>query len=397
MNRTIARIYQTTFALLAFFIRWKQPKLIVGANTIDRISELTASFKCRRWLVVTDKGLSRAGIVQTLIDNLEKSNIHYDVFDDILPNPDVDVIEQGYQLFQSSSCDGLIALGGGSVIDAAKAIGIRNSRPKTPLSKLRGLLKVLVKLPPIIAIPTTAGTGSEVTIAAVISDHSKNTKYAIIDPHLIPQAIILDPTLIVNLPPYITSSTGMDALTHAIESFIGYGPKFESKKALQAVKLIEQHLVASYSDSKNLVHRQAMLQASYLAGQAFTRDYVGNVHAVAHALGAYHNTPHGLANAIALPIVLEVYGKHINKKLAKLHDSLWPGMKLSIVEKSSRFIDWIRFLNKQMAIPNHLEIKGELKLDAMVIHALKEANPTYPVPVIWGNEEFTKVIMQVVS
>lgn len=390
------RLYQLIFQYASVFIRWKEPLVFQSTNALSKAMKYLAQQSQVKWCVITDPGIKASGLLSTLTKELDRFDMDYVVFEEVVPNPTIRMIDQATQLYLATNCTGLIALGGGSSIDAAKGVALRIAKPTKTFQQLRGLLKVWAKLPPVVAIPTTAGTGSEVTIAAVISDDVQHQKFAVIDPHLIPAVAVLDPQLIINLPPHITSTTGMDALTHAIEAYIGFGPRYEKAKAVEAVLLIHQHLVASYENPHVIEHREAMLRASYLAGQAFTRDYVGNVHAMAHALGAFYHIPHGYANAVILPHVLRYYGSSIHARLARLYFALYPNeARLSIQEAATRMIEWIESINQEMTIPTHITCPDSLHLDAMIQHALKEANPTYPVPVIFQARDFKLLFNQV--
>ena len=278
-------------------------------------------------------------------------------------------------------------------MDCGKAVAARIARPNKKISQMRGVLKVRRKIPYLVAIPTTAGTGSETTIAAVISDPSKREKYAISDVALIPHVAVLDPIVTRNLPPFITATTGMDALTHAIEAYIGRSNTKETKAmALQATKLIFQNLLLAYENGDNMQARWQMQKASYYAGIAFTRAYVGYVHAVAHSLGAYYNTAHGLANAVILPIVLKAYGESVIVPLSELAIECGIGsLKQTKQENAANLINRIRELNQKMGIPNTIEDLHKEDILVLAEHALKEANPLYPVPRIFDSEQLVKI------
>jgi alcohol dehydrogenase class IV len=261
------------------------------------------------------------------------------------------------------------------------------------------MLKVLKPLPPFIAIPTTSGTGSETTVAALISDPDKREKYSLMDTFLIPAYAVMDPEVTVGLPKHITSTTGVDALTHAVEAFIGSENTAQTKEdALEATKIIFKYLKRAYDDGKDMEARNQMQHASFLAGRAFTRAYVGYVHAIAHSLGGFYGTPHGLANAVIMPYVLTAYGKSAYKKLSKLADAA--GVTgATVEEKAKNFIQAIKDLNAAMDIPDKIDkSKWEIKeedLDALVNHAYKEANPLYPVPKLMGKDELKALYKQI--
>ena len=283
----------------------------------------------------------------------------------------------------------IIAIGGGSAIDSAKAIGARAVNPKRDLSKMKGILKVWHKLPPFIAIPTTAGTGSEVTLAAVITDEVTHNKYAIMDFPLIPKYAVLDPKMTYTLPKSLTASTGMDALTHAIEAYIGNSTTKKTRElSLLAIRGIYQNILTAYTEPTNEIARRNMSLAAYQAGIAFSMSYVGYIHAIAHSLGGFYDIPHGLANAVVMPIVLESYGSCIHKKM---HDiAIAAGISNqddSDEGACNKMIQSIRKLNQEMNIPSHIrEIRTE-DIPKLAHHASKEANPLYPVPVIYDDDK----------
>jgi alcohol dehydrogenase class IV len=252
------------------------------------------------------------------------------------------------------------------------------------IPQMRGLLKVMKKIPLLIAVPTTAGTGSETTIAAVISNPLTHEKYAVNDFHLVPKYAVLDPLITVGLPPHITATTGMDALTHAVEAYVGRSNTEETRQAARkAVKLIHDNLYTAYVDGGNLTARSNMLTAAFYAGIAFTKAYVGYVHAIAHTLGGYYRIPHGLANAVILPYVLDYYGEAAHQQLAELADLIGISVESdSTAVKAGKFIAWIREMNASMNIPTKLGGIQAADLPGMIHNALKEANPLYPVPKI---------------
>ena len=280
----------------------------------------------------------------------------------------------------------------GASIDCAKAAGACIARPRLPLKKMKGILKIRRKLPLLIAIPTTAGTGSEATLSAVITDSSTRHKYPINDFSLIPDYAVLDPRLTISLPPLLTAATGMDALTHAVEAYIGSSTARDTRKAaLKAVRLIFSSLEDAYQDGKNIPARKRMLTASYYAGCAFTKSYVGYVHAVAHSLGGAYNIPHGLANAILLPYVLDAYGPSVYKKLKELAVAAGlAGLDTPPQEAAKCFIQSIRQMKKRFGIQDTLPDILENHIPLLAKYADLEANPLYPVPVLMNAKELTR-------
>jgi len=389
------RVFQLIFNYGARVLPWRKAIPVEGPGSIGKIPELLREKNVKRPLLITDNGLVKTGIAARLIDVLTKAEIPYVMFSDVEPNPSVNTVNKIQELYLAESCDGFIALGGGSPMDAAKGAAARVARPRRTVNKLGGLLKVLKKIPPFIAIPTTAGTGSETTIAAVITDTETRHKYAIMDLSLIPHYAILDPELTQSLPPALSATTGMDALTHAVEAYLcwTYNTKESIQAALDAVKIIFANLEKVYADGNNIEARQAMLLASYKAGFAFTRTSVGNIHAIAHTLSGLYNTPHGLANAIILPVVLENYGKKVHRKLARLAEAagLVAGGKTSAV-KARIFIDAIYAMNERMGIPKGFYFIKSKDIPQMIKWAGRECNPLYPVPVIYNKKRFGQVI-----
>ena len=391
------RVFQFIFNFAARLLPWRKAIPVEGPGSIGKIPELLEKQKAKKPLLVTDNGLVKAGIADRIIEVLKKAGISHVVYSDVEPNPSVNTVNAVQKLYLAEGCDSFIALGGGSSMDAAKGAAARVVHPNKTVNQMGGLLKVLKRLPPFIAIPTTAGTGSETTIAALITDTETHHKYAIMDLSLIPRYAILDSELTRGLPPAITAATGLDALTHAVEAYLcwTYNTAESKQFALDATKLIFANLEKVYADGNNIEARQAMLLASYKAGFAFTRAGVGNIHAIAHTMGGLYNTPHGLANAVILPKVLDDYGEKGHKKLARM--ALAAGLvsetdNKTDAEKARIFIDAIYGMNERMKIPMGFDCIKDKDIPQMVKWANKESNPIYPVPVIYSKERFTKMI-----
>jgi len=373
---------------------YRQPNAL---RNNEEIVDVLSENNVESVILVTDKGIRGLGLTNALEKAITDSGIKLSVYDKTVANPTTENVEEAVDLYKKKGCQAIIAFGGGSAMDCAKATGARIARPKKPLSKMKGVLKVGKKLPLLIAIPTTAGTGSETTLAAVITDSETRHKYAINDFPLIPRYAALMSELTVGLPKSITATTGMDALTHAIEAYIGRSTTKETRRrALFAVKTIFENIETAYNDGQNIQARENMLQASYSAGLAFTVSYVGYVHAVAHSLGGKYNVPHGLANAIILPYVLKRYGKKIYKKLWKM--GVYSGLfdkETSYENGAKLFIEKIETLNKNMNIGTQIaEIKEE-DIPALAKTAEKEGNPLYPVPVLWTAKQLEEIYREV--
>ena len=313
------RTYQTVFKLAMNFLDWSEPQLLEGNGSILQLPEFIKSKGISKVLVVTDKGLMGLHLLDPMFEKLTEVGIEYVVYDEVQPNPTIPNIEATREMYVKNGCQGFIAFGGGSPMDCAKAAAARVVKPRQSVRQMRGYLKVLKKLPPFFAVPTTAGTGSETTVAAVVSDPETHEKNAINDICLRPRYAVLDPALTVGLPPHITSTTGMDALTHAVEAFIGQSTTKQTRRlALEATEVVFGNVERAYKDGHDREAREHMLHAAYKAGIAFSKSYVGYIHAVAHSLGGQYNVPHGYANAILMPIVLDEYGSVVYSKLHKL-------------------------------------------------------------------------------
>ncbi len=386
------RAFQKIMKVFMYFLDWSEPQLLTGPGCIRQLPGVIADKGIQNILIVTDKGLMNLHLLDGLFEELKAKNIHYVVYDGVQPNPSIENIEEARELFLQNNCEGIIAFGGGSPMDCAKAAAARVARPNKSIPQMRGVLKVMHKLPPFYAVPTTAGTGSETTLAAVVSNTQTHEKYAINDPSLRPKFAVLDPELTVGLPPHITSTTGLDALTHAVEAYIGKSNvKSTSEYAEEATKLIFENLETAYNDGKNIEARNNMLLASFYAGMAFTRAYVGYVHAIAHNLGGMYGIPHGLANAVILPVVLEEYGSAIYPRLAKLADIAGvPGV--SEADKACKFIEAIKGMNTRMNIPTGFTQIRDEDIDLIVERAMKEAHPLYPTPVIFTKEHLCDIV-----
>ncbi len=399
MYEAFCRAYQSAFKVAMNVLDWSEAELLKGAGAVKKLPAKIKELGYTNVLVVTDKGLMGLHLLDSMFEELKNEGIAYIVYDGVQPNPTIDNIEEAKNLYIGNGCQAIIAFGGGSPMDCAKACGARIARPNTEISKMRGQLKVLKKIPTLFAVPTTAGTGSEATLAAVVSNPKTHEKNAINDPVLRPKYAVLDPELTIGLPPHITSTTGMDALTHAVEAYIGHSnTENTEKKALKATELIFENLEKAYEDGKDIEAREKMLIASYYAGIAFTRAYVGYVHAIAHNLGGMYGIPHGLANAVILPYVLDYYGEAAYDRLADLAEAADLDCDdKSKEEKAKMFIAEIRRMNKAMNIPDKFEQIKEEDISLIADRALLEGNPLYPVPKIMNKAECVAVIRQLMA
>ena len=393
-RRAFCRAFQTVFRMALPVLPYREPEKL---GSISAIADVLKDKGIRSALLVTDKWLHDSGTIAPLENALASAGISCAVYDGTRANPTVANVAEARETYLKNGCECLIAFGGGSSMDCAKALGARIAYPKKPLSALRGTLRVLRRIPLLVAVPTTAGTGSEVTLAAVITDGEKKYKYTMNDFTLIPRYAVLDPEVTYSLPPHLTATTGMDALTHAVEAYMGRSTNGETRRrALYATKLIFGNIVRAFENGSDAEARANMLEAAYNAGIAFSKSYVGYIHAVAHSLGGQYNIPHGLANSVLMPIVLEDYGKAVHKKLHRL--GVAAGVadeKDTHKEGAEKFIAAVRALNRRMRIPETLDGIEAADIPTMARHADKEANPLYPVPVLMNARELERFYYKV--
>lgn len=365
----------------AIVLPFPKPTLFSGPGSSLELCEAIAQMGTRRLLIVTDATLVKIGLIDGMQAKLTELGIEFFIYDGVEPDPTVSQIEAGLAMLKARDCEAILAVGGGSPIDAAKVIAARATNDK-PVRKMEGLFRVFRTTLPLYAVPTTAGTGSEVTVAAVVSDPERKTKFAIIDPKLVPAMAALDASLMAGLPPAITATTGMDALTHAVEAYLSVNALPETDRyALAATRLIMKNLPAVMDDGRNLEARQRMSMASFYAALAFTRAGVGYVHAISHNFGAYYHTPHGFANAVVMPYVLDFLKPACTARLA--HLAAASGLQQegdSDATLAQKFIDHIRSLNARFGIPEKLEALKANDIPGIARAALKEAHGTYAVP-----------------
>lgn len=393
-KKLYCRTFQLVFKAAMPFLPYRKPEII---QSVAEIADVCREQGIDTVMIVTDQGIRSLGLTDFLEKSLTEQGISYCIYDRTVANPTIWNVEEARELYLEQGAQAIIAFGGGSSMDCAKAAGARIAKPNQSISQMKGLLKVHKKLPLLIAVPTTAGTGSETTLAAVITDSEKHHKYPINDFSLIPRYAVLDYHETVGLPKNITATTGMDALTHAVEAYIGGSTTKETREmAEQAVRLVYLHLKNAYDNGENKEARKGMLKAAYCAGVAFTKSYVGYVHAVAHSLGGQYGTPHGLANAVLLPVVLRMYGPACEKKLAKLaRKTEVADAEMNDAAAAERFIDWIQKMNDYMQIPRTFPDIRDEDIPEMARHADKEGNPLYPVPKLMNRRELEQIYRNV--
>ena len=387
------RVFQAVLKIGNCCMGYRMPEYLEGPGKIRELGNFLREKKINDVLVVTGTGMVRRGQVQPMLEGFQQAGIRYHVIAFEPPDPTSLDVEQGFRAYREQNCRAIVALGGGSRIDCAKAIAAKAAHPGKSVAQLQGLMKVHKPIVPFVAIPTTAGAGSETTVAAVITDAQTHRKAAINDPFLIPRYAVLDPELTVDLPPYTTATTGMDALAHAVEAYTNhtYNTKLEDRLAKEAVRLIHDNLLTAYTCGDDLQARQNMQRAAFYAGRAFTRGCVGYVHAIGHTLGGLYGVSHGLAMAVLLPHVMRAYGTAAQKRLAELAAVCGiPGN--TDAQLAEGFLRWMEQTNAAMGIPKGFDMIRDEDIDQMITWAKKEANPLYPVPVVWGREALRRVI-----
>lgn len=396
VKKAYYRTFQAGLNIGARALYWRKPITVTGEGCSDKIPEIMKKEGVKRVMVVTGRHVGKS-IAPGIIAALRAEGVECVHFSEVEANPTTVIVEKIVWEYRRNACDGFLAIGGGSPIDAAKAAAALVACPRKTLADMAGLFRVLRRLPTFVAVPTTAGTGSETTIAAVITDAATHHKYAVMDICLVPRYAVLDPVLTRDLPQKSTSTTGMDALTHAVEAYLCWTNRTREvdRDAEEATVTIFKYLERAYRDGGDMEARGAMLDAAFKAGFAFTRAGVGNVHAIAHTLGGLYNVPHGLANAVILPLVLEDYGAAVYPRLARLAELTGTMTDGTDEAKAKAFIAEIYAMNERMGIPRGIEGIKEADIGQMVDWSLAEANPTYPVPVVYTREHCAEVIRKI--
>lgn len=343
-----------------------------GPGSRSVLPEVVGRLGKSKAMVVTDAGLVKFGVAKMVTDILDANGIPYGVFSDVKPNPTVTNVKNGIAAFKASGADLLIAVGGGSAIDTAKAIGIVSNNPEfSDIVSLEGVAPTKNKSVSIVALPTTAGTAAETTINYVIIDEEKQKKMVCVDPNDIPAVAIIDAELMYSLPKGLTAATGMDALTHAIEGYITRGAwELSDMFEIEAIRMISRHLPKAVDNPKDAEARNGMAVAQYVAGMAFSNVGLGLVHGMAHPMGSLFDVPHGVANALLLPVVMEFNMPACLDKYPEIARAMGVDTAgMSREEASQAAVDAVRALSVKVGIPQHL---GELGITEKDIPALAD-------------------------
>jgi len=351
------------------------PRVEAGPGAARQVGARARELGIARALVVTDEVLLKIGVVEPVLAALREEGIEVAIFSGVQPDPAIEQVLLGAKIFQANDCDGIVAVGGGSSIDCAKIVGAYVRDPR-PIGELAGAAKLRKRIPPLIAVATTHGTGSETTYAAVITAPAEQRKFSIADPKIMPKVAVLDPELVVGLPKAISAATGMDALTHAVEAYLSpWSTPSARARAESAVVEVMASILTSYERGDDLGAREAMLRASFNAGAAINIGGVGYVHAIAHAIGGQFHTPHGDANAMLLPLVLEFYGPAAYPQLAVLARRCAIGGPADSEAKLARaFIQRVKDLHAAMAMPTHIPDMRPEHIAQLAHRAMEEAH-----------------------
>ena len=395
----VAKTRAKALKVFSHLIPLPRPLLFVGEDACNELCDMVINEGGTNVFIVTDAVLNKLGIPAKVTDYLDQHNIRYQVYDGITPDPTFAVVEEGLSQTVNAKCDAIIAIGGGSVIDAAKMIAMSQGNNCKP-QKLIGILKARKKGVPLYCIPTTAGTGSEATLGAVVSDNDTHQKALSIDPKMIPLAAAIDPVIMKGMPKHITADTGIDVLTHALEAWMSANASVETDYyAASATKAVMQYLPIAYENGEDLQAREEMGIAAHYGGIAFNKAGLGYVHAIAHQLGAYYGIPHGRANAIVLPYVLDVNRQASKKRLAKLAKQT--GMIRqgnagnSDAEIADHLIAQVRDLIASLHIDPAVRGMQSSDFDDIAKAAAKEVSDTYAVPTYLSPAEIKDILTRI--
>lgn len=379
-NQLVGKGYITGLKAISYIINIPKPTVLTGKGSSTRLCETIAQFGLGRLLIVTDSVLYKMGLLEEMLQALEKNGTPYTLFAEVEPDPTFAIVEKGLSLYRQENCGGVIAVGGGSSIDAAKVIALAATNEVEPRA-LVGIIKGRKSAAPFFAIPTTAGTGSEATIGAVISDSKTHNKELIIDHKVVPMMCALDPGLMTGLPAPITAATGMDALTHLIEGYLsGMATEESDFYARSGVQMVFQNLVTACKKGTNIKARENMSLASFYGGLVVNSAGLGYGHAFAHQLGRLYKMPHGIANAKVLPFVLEYNKFATADRMAELARVI--GLETAgddALSLADKFIDAVKKLIQDVGIVPCVQELKKNDYGSIIRNAFKEANSTYAV------------------
>ncbi|SUQ01944.1 alcohol dehydrogenase [Vibrio owensii] len=394
LKHLLYRGYTNGLKVAAYVLPLPKPTLFSGPGSIHELTEAIADLGFKKLLLVTDEGLVKIGMAEQVAESARTRGLDVALYAEVKPDPTYDQVERGLNVYLESGCDAILALGGGSAMDCAKVIAARVTNKKS-IKRLAGLFRVWRTPAPLFVIPTTSGTGSEVTVAAVVSEPETHHKTPLMDPKLVPLMAALDANLLVGLPAKITADTGIDALTHAIEAYISRNATTETKAySVAAIKLIFQYLPRAVEEGSDIQARQKMAMASYYAGLAFTKASLGYVHAFAHNLGAKYGLPHGMANGLALLPVLRFSFSEIEPQLTALSGALIDAQS-EAMPNAQAFLERLEGLYNEIGIEQTSSLLKTSDTDELVTLILKEAHWNYPVPKFMNEEECAQLLAEI--
>ncbi|MEF1202239.1 iron-containing alcohol dehydrogenase [Vibrio owensii] len=394
LKHLLYRGYTNGLRVAAYVLPLPKPTLFSGPGSIHDLTEAIADLGFKKLLLVTDEGLVKIGMAEQVSESARTRGLDVALYAEVKPDPTYDQVERGLNVYLESGCDAILALGGGSAMDCAKVIAARVTNKKS-IKRLAGLFRVWRTPAPLFVIPTTSGTGSEVTVAAVVSEPETHHKTPLMDPKLVPLMAALDANLLVGLPAKITADTGIDALTHAIEAYISRNATTETKAySVAAIKLIFQYLPRAVEEGSDIQARQKMAMASYYAGLAFTKASLGYVHAFAHNLGAKYGLPHGMANGLALLPVLRFSFSEIEPQLTALSEALMD-VQSEAMPNAQAFLERLEGLYNEIGIEQTSSLLKTSDTDELVTLILKEAHWNYPVPKFMNEEECAQLLAEI--
>ncbi|WP_199458685.1 iron-containing alcohol dehydrogenase [Vibrio owensii] len=394
LKHLLYRGYTNGLKVAAYVLPLPKPTLFSGPGSIHELTEAIADLGFKKLLLVTDEGLVKIGMAEQVAESARTRGLDVALYAEVKPDPTYDQVEGGLNVYLESGCDAILALGGGSAMDCAKVIAARVTNKKS-IKRLAGLFRVWRTPAPLFVIPTTSGTGSEVTVAAVVSEPDTHHKTPLMDPKLVPLMAALDANLLVGLPAKITADTGIDALTHAIEAYISRNATTETKAySVAAIKLIFQYLPRAVEKGSDIQARQKMAMASYYAGLAFTKASLGYVHAFAHNLGAKYGLPHGMANGLALLPVLRFSFSEIEPQLTALSGALIDAQS-EAMPNAQAFLERLEGLYNEIGIEQTSSLLKTSDTDELVTLILKEAHWNYPVPKFMNEEECAQLLAEI--
>jgi len=394
LKKPVARSWTWLFGKLLSMIERPRPVVFTGNNSIDLLCESARHLAVKKVLLITDDRLKSIGLISPIAENLKDQNISVEIFPEVLPDPSFSIVNKALLIARENGCDCVLAVGGGSVIDTAKVVSLALTNSSGTAEPLVGMFRAKKSAARLLVIPTTAGTGAEVTMAAVISDAKTHTKELIVDTKLIPTAVALDPQITSGAPAMLTATAGIDALSHAIEGYVSLWatPEVENLSEM-VVSSIFENLKVACTEADNMRARENMILASHMAGVVINRSAAGYVHAISHQLGSLYKLPHGVINAAIMPDVLEFSKNSVKSKIARLSVKARLGDEYQSDDVLfDLFIEGLKNLNTSLGLNNSLRCVNPQDVNSIIDGAMLEANTTYAVPRYMNGQEMKRFL-----